>query len=252
MTLEILTDDGLAPLSHCFFTRKGGASSGIYEGLNCGQGSSDLTEAVTLNRARVAASLELAPEALVSVHQVHSPDVVHVKAPLAEKPMADAMVTDKAGLGLAILTADCQPVLFADHAAGVVGAAHAGWQGAQAGVLEATVDAMEALGARASNITAVIGPCISQRSYEVGQEFVERFTDDDLDNTRFFTNASAEGKYLFDLAGYGLARLRGRGVGQASWTGHCTYEDAARFYSYRRTTHRKEQDYGRLIAVIRL
>ncbi|MBU2981727.1 peptidoglycan editing factor PgeF [Lentibacter algarum] len=252
MALEILTDDSLAPLKHGFFTRKGGASSGIYAGLNCGHGSSDLTSAVTINRARVAAALDLTPEVLVSVHQVHSPDVVHVTSPIAEKPMADAMVTAQAGLGLAILTADCQPVLFADHDAGVIGAAHAGWKGAQGGVLEATVDAMEALGAKAANISAVIGPCISQRSYEVGQEFVERFLDEDLDNNRFFISGRDEGKYLFDLAGFGLSRLRARGVGNTSWTGHCTYEDAARFYSYRRTTHNKEQDYGRLIAVIRL
>ncbi len=252
MGLEILTDNSLAPLKHGFFTRKGGASSGVFEGLNCGQGSADQGDAVSLNRARVAESLELAHEALVSVHQVHSPDVVTVTAPLTEKPKADAMVTRTAGLGLAILTADCEPVLFADHEAGVIGAAHAGWKGAQGGVLEATVDAMEALGAKAENITAVIGPCISQRAYEVGQEFFEQFMDENADNSRYFARGATPDKFQFDLPSYGLARLRARGVASASWTRHCTYEDEARFYSYRRTTHRDEKDYGRLISVIRL
>ena len=252
MTLEIITDAQLAPLAHGFFTRKGGASSGVFAGLNCGQGSSDQSEIVALNRARVAEALALTPETLVSVHQVHSPDVVHVTAPQADKPRADAMVTATPGLGLAILTADCQPVLFADTSAGVIGAAHAGWKGAEAGVLEATVDAMETLGARAENISAVIGPCISQRAYEVGQEFFERFMDEDPEAARFFTNGQAADKYLFDLPSFGLSRLRARGVGQTSWTGHCTYADEARFYSYRRTTHRAEKDYGRLVSVIRL
>lgn len=252
MVLEIITDTGLAPFAHGFFTRKGGASSGIFSGLNCGQGSSDQTEIVALNRARVAGALELAPEALASVHQVHSADALHLTEPLAEKPKADAMVTATQGIGLAILTADCQPVLFADADAGVIGAAHAGWKGAQTGVLEATVDAMEALGAKAANITAVIGPCISQAAYEVGQEFFERFADEDAETTRFFTNGATPDKYLFDLPAFGLSRLRARGVGAASWTGHCTYADEERFYSYRRTTHRGEKDYGRLVSVIRL
>ena len=162
------------------------------------------------------------------------------------------MVTATKGIGLAILTADCQPVLFADTTAGVIGAAHAGWKGAQTGVLEATIDAMEALGATASNITAVIGPCISQRAYEVGHEFFERFADEDPESTRFFSSGATPDKYLFDLPAFGLARLRARGVREARWTGHCTYGDEERFYSYRRTTHRGEKDYGRLVSVIRL
>ncbi|WP_298805344.1 peptidoglycan editing factor PgeF [uncultured Lentibacter sp.] len=252
MVLEIITDDGLATVRHGFFTRKGGASSGIFAGLNCGQGSSDQSEIVALNRARVAEALDLSPKALASVHQVHSPDVVQITGPLAQKPRADAMVTATPGLGLAILTADCQPVLFADPSAGVIGAAHAGWKGAQTGVLEATVDAMEALGATASRITAVIGPCISQPAYEVGQEFFERFTDQDSAATRFFKSGVTADKYLFDLPAFGLSRLRARGIATARWTGHCTYSDEARFFSYRRTTHRGEKDYGRLISVIRL
>jgi YfiH family protein len=248
--LEIITSDALAP-RHGFFTRKGGASSGIFAGLNCGTGSSDQAEIVAINRARVADAIGLGVEALVSVHQVHSPDVVTVTAPLADRPRADAMVTATPGLALTVLTADCQPVLFADAKAGVIGAAHAGWKGARDGVMEATLGAMEALGARRGAITAVIGPCISQTAYEVGQEFFESFTDEAPEAQRFFVNGNGD-RYLFDLPSYGLWRLREAGVGHADWTRHCTYRDPARFYSYRRTTHAGEADYGRQISVIRL
>jgi len=248
--LEIITSDALAP-RHGFFTRKGGASSGIFAGLNCGTGSSDQAEIVAINRARVAEAMGLWVEALVSVHQVHSPDVVTVTTPLTERPRADAMVTATPGLALAVLTADCQPVLFSDAKAGVIGAAHAGWKGARDGVMEATLDAMETLGARRGDITAVIGPCISQTAYEVGQEFFESFTDDAPEAQRFFINGNGD-RHLFDLPSYGLWRLRAAGVGHAEWTRHCTYRDPARFYSYRRTTHAGEADYGRQISVIRL
>jgi YfiH family protein len=248
--LEIITSDALAP-RHGFFTRKGGASSGIFAGLNCGTGSSDQAEIVAINRARVADAMGLGVEALVSVHQVHSPAVVTFTAPLADRPRADAMVTATPGLALAVLTADCQPVLFADAKAGVIGAAHAGWKGARDGVMEATLDAMEALGARRGDITAVIGPCISQTAYEVGQEFFDSFTDEAPEAQRFFVNGNGD-RYLFDLPSYGLWRLREAGVGHADWTRHCTYRDPARFYSYRRTTHAGEADYGRQISVIRL
>lgn len=248
--LEIITSDALSP-RHGFFTRKGGASSGIFAGLNCGTGSTDQAEAVAINRARVAEALDLAPDHLVSVHQVHSADAIPVTAPLLIRPQADAMVTATPGLGLAILTADCQPVLFADSAAGVIGAAHAGWRGAKDGVLEATLVAMESLGASRSNIAAVIGPCISQSAYEVGPEFYEGFTDDDPETRRFFAQGAGD-RTLFDLPGYGLWRLREAGVGHAEWTKHCTFSDASRFFSYRRTTHAKEADYGRLLSVIRL
>ena len=248
--LEIITSDALAP-RHGFFTRKGGASSGIFAGLNCGTGSSDQAEIVAINRARVADAMGLGVDALVSVHQVHSPDVVTVTAPLADRPRADAMVTATPGLALAVLTADCQPVLFADAKAGVIGAAHAGWKGARDGVMEATLDAMEALGAQRGQVTAVIGPCISQTAYEVGQEFFESFTDEAPEARRFFVNGNGD-RYLFDLPSYGLWRLREAGVGHADWTRHCTYRDPARFYSYRRTTHAGEADYGRQISVIRL
>lgn len=248
--LEVLTSDALAA-RHGFFTRKGGASSGIFTGLNCGPGSSDLSEIVAINRARVAAHMGVPPEKLVTLNQVHSPDVLTLTEPPLERPRADAMVTRTPGLALGILTADCQPVLFADPAAGVIGAAHSGWRGTKDGVLEATVAAMVALGATPRDITAVIGPTISQTAYEVGPEFHEAFTDDDRESARFFANGPGD-RMLFDLPAYGLSRLRAAGVGHAEWTRHCTYRDPARFYSFRRTTHAGEADYGRLISVIRL
>ncbi len=251
MTLEILTHEALRPLRHGFFTRRGGASSGIFAGLNCGAGSSDLREAVSINRDRVAEALGLTAQALVGVHQVHSADVVTVQAPLGAPVRADAMVTATPGLALSVLTADCQPVLFADRAAGVIGAAHAGWRGALSGVLEATVDAMEALGARRADVVAIIGPTISQRAYEVGPEFLDAFLAEDGGYSRFF--AGGEGDRMhFDLPGFGLHRLRAAGVGRAEWTRHCTYSDPERFFSYRRSVHRHEADFGRLISAIRL
>ena len=247
MSLEIITHEALdAP--HGFFTRKGGVSSGVFEGLNCGRGSSDQAEAVDINRGRVAAAMEVAPDALVSVHQVHSPDVVTVTAPLSERPKADAMVTATPGLALGVLTADCGPVLFAGD--GVVGAAHAGWGGALGGVLEATVDAMVALGARREGIAAVLGPTIGPEDYEVGPEFAARFVAEDRGNARHFREGAGD-RFLFDLPGYILRRLRGAGIA-AEWTGHSTYADEDRFFSYRRSVHRREADYGRLVSAIRL
>jgi YfiH family protein len=249
--LEIITSGTLAGTRHGFFTRKGGASSGIFAGLNCGTGSSDLSDAVAINRARVAQAMDLPPTHLVTVNQVHSADVVTLTAPLVPRPRADALVTATPGIGLAVLTADCQPVLFCDPQAGVIGAAHAGWRGARDGVLEATLDAMEALGAARAAITAVIGPAISQAAYEVGPEFLDGFLQDDPHSQRFFANGPGD-RMLFDLPGYSLQRLRRAGVGQAEWTRHCTYRDPERFFSFRRTTHAGEADYGRLISVIRL
>lgn len=251
MTLEIVTSDLLSPLHHGFFTRKGGASSGVFDGLNCGKGSSDQADVVAINRGRVADAMEVAENHLISVHQVHSAIAVPVNAPPDAVPKADAMVTATPGLALAILTADCQPVLFADRHAGVIGAAHAGWRGALDGVLEATLDAMVQLGATRAQTAAVIGPCISQRAYEVGPEFLDQFLAEDPEYARFF--AGGEGDRLhFDLAGFGLHRLREAGIGQCEWTRHCTYSDATRFFSYRRSVHQREADYGRLISVIRL
>lgn len=251
MTLEILTSDSLASTRHGFFTRRGGASSGVFAGLNCGQGSSDQTDVVRINRARVADAMGVAEDHLVGVHQIHSATVVHATGPMTEKPKADALVTNQRGIALSVLTADCQPVLFADEEAGVIGAAHAGWRGALDGVLHATVDAMEHLGATRDNITAVIGPCISQAAYEVGPEFFEDFIAMDADFDRFFAQGAGD-RMMFDLPGFGLGRLRDAGVGNAEWTRHCTYADSDRFYSYRRSTHAKEADYGRLISAITL
>ncbi len=250
MTLEIITADSLAPFRHGFFTRRGRASSGIFKGLNCGFGSSDQTDVVATNRARVADAMEVDSNHLVSVHQYHSAEVLTLSSPTQDRPKADAMVTNVPGIALGILTADCQPVLFADAKAQVIGAAHAGWGGAIGGVLEATIDAMMALGAARENIQAVIGPCISQASYEVGPDYMDRFLDEDPENARFFAQGEGD-RVQFDLPGYGLARLRAAGV-RAEWTRHCTYRDPARFFSYRRSVHEKDVDYGRLIATIRL
>ncbi len=252
MTLEVRRAEALAPLAHGFFTRLGGASSGIFAGLNCGPGSSDLADCVAINRARAAEVLGVGPDALVTLHQVHSADVIALDAPPnGARPRADALVTATPGVVLGVLTADCQPVLFADPEAGVIGAAHAGWKGALAGVLEATVDAMAGLGARRERIRAVIGPTISQRAYEVGPEFLARFLDADAAYARFFAGGTGD-RMLFDLPAFGLHRLREAGVGHAEWTRHCTYSDPVHFYSYRRSVHESEADYGRLLSAIRL
>ena len=251
MTLEVITSPDLSGVRHGFFTRKGGASSGVFEGLNCGPGSSDQDEMVKINRSRAAEHLGAGADRLLTIHQVHSADVILADAPIdAPLPRADAIVTKTPELVIGVLTADCQPVLFADREAGVVAAAHAGWKGALAGVLEATIDAMEMAGATRDRIAAVIGPSISQRAYEVGPEFLDRFLDDDPDNQRFFAGGEGD-RVHFDLPSYGLSRLRMAGVA-ASWTGHCTYTDESRFFSYRRSVHRKEADYGRLISSIRV
>lgn len=250
-SLDPLTHDTLLPLTHGFFTRKGGASSGIFQGLNCGQGSSDQSEAVAVNRDRVAQRLGVPLRALMGVHQIHSADVITVSAPWDTPPRADAMVTDRPGIALCVLTADCQPVLLADMSAGVIGAAHAGWRGALSGVLGNTVHAMVALGARADRITAVIGPTISQRAYEVDPDFRLAFLADDPTHARFFGPGNGS-KVQFDLPAFGLHQLARAGVGQACWTGHCTYSDAGQFFSYRRSVHGHEADYGRLISAIRL
>lgn len=252
MRLELIKADILNGISHGFFTRKGGASSGIFHGLNCGLSSSDQSDIVKINRARVAQEFDLASDQLCAVHQVHSAAVATISGvQTGALPEADALVTNQPGLILAILTADCQPVLFADREAGVIGAAHAGWRGAMSGVLEATVCAMENLGAKRENIHAAIGPCISQPAYEVGPEFLDTFTTSDARNECFFTKAAGD-RYIFDLPAYGLNLLGQSGVDHVEWTRHCTYGDSDRFYSYRRSVHEKEADYGRLISAIHL
>lgn len=237
---------------HGFFGREGGLSRGVVAGLNCGRGAGDDPEIVAQNR-RLAVEAILPDAHLASVYQIHSPTCVTLAQPWDEddRPEADALVTDRPGIALGIVTADCAPVLLADREAGVIGAAHAGWRGALDGILEATVSAMETLGAARGRIAAVIGPCISQRAYEVGPEFFEEFIDRDRSYDRFFIQGAGD-RMLFDLPGFGLKRLRDAGVGQAEWTRHCTYSDPDRFYSYRRTTHAREADYGRLISAIAL
>lgn len=249
MTLRPITAPTLEGVPHGFFTREGGVSTGIYEGLNGGPGSRDAADAVAENRRRIAE--HLGAETLLSLAQVHSDRAFAVTCPWeGARPEADAMVTDRPGLALGVLTADCAPVLLADRSAGVVGAAHAGWKGAHGGILEAVVSAMERLGARPDRIAAAIGPTISQAAYEVGPEFVERFLDDDPESARFFAGGAGD-RALFDLPGYVRVRLAALGV-EADWTGHCTYRDPARFFSYRRATHAGEPDYGRLVAAIAL
>ncbi|MEE7450802.1 polyphenol oxidase [Methylobacterium radiotolerans] len=242
-----------AGVRHAFFTRVGGASEGLYASLNGGLGSHDAPERVAENRARMCAQLGLPSDRLVSLYQVHSAEVVTVEAPFAaERPRADAMVTRVPGLALGIATADCGPILFADPENGVVGAAHAGWKGALTGVIGATVSAMEALGARRSRIVAVLGPTIGPASYEVGPDFVARFRNDAPGMERFLGRGTRPGHAQFDLPGFILARLEEAEVGEATALNLCTYADPERFYSYRRTTHRGEADYGRLISAVTL
>lgn len=240
------------PLRHGFFTRRGGVSHGIYAGLNIGLGSDDDRDAVTENRRRVADWFGSKPDLLVSPHQVHSAEAVIVAGPFeGERPKADAVVTDRPGVVVAIATADCGPILYADPEAGVVGAAHAGWKGALTGVLEDTIEKMESLGARRERIAAVLGPSISAANYEVGPEFVARFEAADADNGRYFAPSGKPGHALFDLNAYTVDRLRRAGV-TADALGICTYADEEQLFSYRRTTHRGEPDYGRQISAIML
>ncbi|EQB33826.1 peptidoglycan editing factor PgeF [Sphingobium ummariense] len=250
--IELLRSDALRDLPHGFAGRRGGVSGGIHAGLNVGLGSEDDREAVLRNRDLVRDAL-LPGATLVTVRQVHSPDVVTVTESIAEdeRPAADAMVTDRPGLILGILTADCVPVLFADPQAGVVGAAHAGWKGALAGVTDNTLAAMEALGASRDRIVCAIGPCIGRASYEVGTDFASRFAAEDEENARFFSEGR-EGHCQFDIAGYVAARLAKVGVGRIEMLDEDTYSQPDRFYSYRRSCHRGEPDYGRQISLIAL
>ncbi|MFN3481505.1 MAG: peptidoglycan editing factor PgeF [Rhabdaerophilum calidifontis] len=241
-----------AGFRHAFFTREGGVSRGLYRGLNGGLGSDDDPADVAENRARMAAHLGVGPERLLSLYQIHSALAVPVVAPWdsASRPRADAMVTERPGLAIGVGTADCGPVLFADPEARVIGAAHAGWKGALGGVLEATLDGMEALGARRARILAALGPMLSQAHYEVGPEFEARFRAEDPANARFFREGARPGHPHFDLPGYLRARLEHAGIAAIDDLAHCTYSDETRFYSYRRKTHRGEADYGRHIAAI--
>jgi len=235
---------------HGFFGRAGGVSQGmLYRGLNVGLGSKDRPEDVRENRTRVANWFGAGADHLATLYQVHSPDVVTVTDPSGGRPHADGQVTNQPGIVLGILTADCGPVLFADAEAGVIGAAHAGWKGAFDGVLENTIDAMVKLGAKREQIVASLGPSISQQNYEVGPEFVDRFTARDPDRAKFFVPSEKPGHSMFDLPGLTTKRLTDAGV-TAENLDMCTYADEERFFSYRRTTHRSEPDYGRQISAI--
>lgn len=238
-------------LRHAFFTREGGVSTGLYASLNGGVGSHDDAAHVTENRRRMAEHLGVQPAQFLTAFQIHSPDVAVAMAPwdTASRPRADAMVTQVPGLALGVTAADCGPVLFADPSARVIGAAHAGWKGAFGGVLENTIAAMENLGASRATMIAAIGPLIRQQSYEVGAEFVTRFTETDRDNARFFAPSSRAEHSMFDLGGYIRLRLERAGILMIDDTGVDTYPDE-RFFSYRRSVHRKEPDYGRNIHAI--
>jgi hypothetical protein len=252
--LQARSLSALAGVRHGFFTREGGVSHGLYASLNGGVGSDDRPDDVSENRTRMAAALAVTPERLLTAYQIHSPDVVVAETPWTQdaRPRADGIVTRVPGLAIGISTADCGPVLFADSAARVIGAAHAGWRGALTGVLEATLEAMEKLGAARARIVAAAGPMIRQPSYEVGPDLMERFLAADSANARFFAPSARSGHAQFDLAGYIVARLRRAGVIAIEDLGHCTYADPALFFSYRRATHRTEPDYGRHINAIAL
>jgi YfiH family protein len=253
MSVEALRANALDGVRHAFLGRRGGASQGVCAGLNVGLGSGDERSAIAENRRRAVAAV--APGArLVTLHQVHSGDALAVTEPWPDegRPRADGMVTDRPGLVLGILTADCAPVLLADREAGVVGAAHAGWKGAIGGIVEATVREMERLGADRIRIAAAIGPCIARRSYEVDDSFFRRFAEAAPENERFFTAGRSDGRHQFDLEGFVVSRLAAAGLTRIEALGEDTYSQPDRFFSFRRATHRGEPDYGRQVALIAL
>ncbi|HEY6861318.1 MAG TPA: peptidoglycan editing factor PgeF [Pseudolabrys sp.] len=241
-------------IRHAFFTRSGGVSEGVYASLNGGVGSNDAPDKVAENRARMATTLGVNPDRLLTPYQIHSPDVVVADKPWTreKRPRADAIVTRVPCLAIGVSTADCGPLLLADSEAGVVGAAHAGWRGALTGVIEATIATMERIGADRGRITAALGPTIRQPNYEVGPEFIERFVAADPGNTRFFMASQRTEHAMFDLTGYIAERVRQAGIVQFEDLGLCTYAEPERFFSYRRTTLRAEPDYGRHINAIAL
>lgn len=241
-------------IKHLFLTRQGGVSQGIYAGLNCGPGSNDHPAHVAQNRARAMAAMDLEPDALVTAYQIHSSIVIEVEEPWSPDapPKADGLVTSAPGIALGVLSADCVPVLFADPRSGVIGAAHSGWKGALGGVLEATIDHMEEIGAERHRIDVAIGPCIMQTSYEVGGDFRSSFLEAAYGNERFFAPGVSDRKYQFDLAGYVVHRLSEAEVGSIELLGLDTYADPDRFFSYRRSTHNNEPDYGRMLSAIAL
>ncbi len=244
--------NGVQRIRHGFFTREGGVSEGIYQSLNCGFGSGDDPERVAANRAMAMEQLDLPPKALVTVQQRHTADVVVVGEDwnAAEPPVADAMVTNRPGVALGILTADCAPVLMVDPRSSVIGAIHAGWRGALGGVLENTLAAMVKLGAKPSRVIAAVGPCIAQRSYEVGPEFPAPFLVEDPANHFFFVPSAREGRFQFDLPGYIARRLAKHSINEVARTPCDTYREEARFFSYRRSLQAGQADYGRALSAI--
>ncbi len=252
MSVAVITSKLLGDVPHGFLGRIGGVSTGIYAGLNCSLGSDDIRDNVLENRRRAVAAI-MPGAALARVYQIHSPDVITVTGPIDQDdpPKADALVTDRPDILLAVQTADCVPVLFSDAHAGVVGAAHSGWKGAFTGVNEATINAMEALGADRSHIICAIGPCIAQRSYEVDAGFFQRFAEADPENERFFGDGKA-GHYQFDIEGYVAARLAAAGITTVECLGEDTYSQPDRFFSYRRSCHRNEPGYGGQMSLIGL
>lgn len=244
----------LPGIRHAFFTRSGGVSEGVYTSMNGGVGSNDAPERVAENRARMALALGVAAERFITPYQIHSADVVAVSTPwTAEtRPRADAVVTRQTGLAIGVSTADCGPLLFADSSAGVIGAAHAGWRGAFNGVIEATVSAMEKLGADRGTIAAALGPAIRQANYEVGPEFVAGFLDRDAGNAQFFSDSARADHAMFDLTGFIAAQIARAGIVKFEDLALDTYAEPERFYSFRRATHLKEPDYGRHINAIAL
>lgn len=254
-TMEAFLDNDEGPVIHGFFGRVGGVSEGIYDSLNCGLGSHDHGAAVEENLARVGAAIGITADHILTLYQVHSERCLPANAPrpVTERPEGDAQVSDRAGLALAVLTADCAPVLFygeKEDGAPVIGAAHAGWKGAQAGILGSTVQKMRDLGAAPESLRACVGPCIAQSSYEVDEGFAARFMEDSEDHERFFKSSRRAGHYLFDLSGYCAARLFDLGVARVALMDRDTYVNEADFFSYRRKTHKDEADYGRQISLI--
>lgn len=254
MSAQFLTHDSLnAPhLRHAFFTREGGVSTGVYTSLNGGTGSNDDPQAVQRNRTLMAEALGVSEPQLLVPYQIHSADVVIASDVWQERPRVDGVVTNVPGLAIGVTGADCGMILFADSQARVIGACHAGWKGALTGVLENTLSKMEELGAKRSAISAVLGPTIGAKSYEVGPEFVTRFEQDEKEAQRFFTKSPRDGHAMFNLPAFIAMRLQRAGVGRFHDLALDTYADEARFFSYRRTTHRKEADYGRLVSAIAL
>jgi YfiH family protein len=252
MKISAASLSSLDGIRHAFFTREGGVSGGIYATLNSGIGSSDDDAHVAENRARMASALGVEPNRLITAYQIHSPQVVVADAPWSvdTRPKADAIVTKTPGLAIGVSTADCGPLLFADARARVIGAAHAGWRGAFSGVIEGTIAAMENLGAKRDRISAALGPLIRQSNYEVSQSFVDDFVRADETYARFFAPAARAGHAMFDLPGFIALRLAQSGITRFEDVGICTYADPDRFYSYRRSTHRAEPDYGRHVNAI--